>query len=388
MTRSASLPLGEYKLDMSIEGLTGLTEFTEAEYAVYGRQFDGQTNYNAPRIDFVQRGWEVALGTVRGKVYKIALYFQSENKNAVIDVSSDVMQYCQQHLGKPSEQRETLTVWDAPDGNVLLQFGKVGTMYTINMFETSKSVRTFRAETPMRKTGIRIQKLISYLLTIGFGIALSAGVAFLVHLWFPRVALFVFLAISAYWLWTGWRYAVIRDELAGENSGLSRVIQNDLSARMNETVLALGAALESGEQERNEQRQTNPDKLSLSRSQANRTTPAAKILIFNECSAETLAFLLGERFGYSVQHVSTIDDLMTGIKQARFDLIILDLCHDRCRELSEEFQKLPNKVLFLTCGEDRHSFPRSTGAEHVMQTPLDPLAFVRKVRVLLGENVQ
>jgi DNA-binding response OmpR family regulator len=112
------------------------------------------------------------------------------------------------------------------------------------------------------------------------------------------------------------------------------------------------------------------------------------ILIFNVYNAETLAFLLGERFGYSVQHVSTMDDLIAGIKEERFDLLILDLCDDHCRELAEEFQKLPNKVLFLSCGEDRHSFPRSTGAEHVMQTPLDPLKFVCTVRVLLGERLQ
>lgn len=117
-------------------------------------------------------------------------------------------------------------------------------------------------------------------------------------------------------------------------------------------------------------------------------TPAANILIFNECSAETLAFLLGERFGYSVQHVSTLDDLIAGIEKTRFDLLILDLCNVHCREMAEEFQKLPGKVLFLTCGEDRHNYPLPTGTENVMQTPLDPLAFVRKVRVLLGEHVQ
>jgi DNA-binding response OmpR family regulator len=117
-------------------------------------------------------------------------------------------------------------------------------------------------------------------------------------------------------------------------------------------------------------------------------TSAANILIFNVYSAETLAFLLGERFGYSVQHVSTMDDLMAKIQHARFELLILDLCDDYCRELAERFQKLPGKVLFLTCGEDRHSYPLPTAAEKVMQTPLEPLEFVRTVRSLLGENVQ
>ena len=143
MTNSASLPIGKYKLDMSVDGLTGLMEFSEAEYTTYGRHFQGEKNYNAPGVHFVNRRWKVALGTVEGKVYKIAFYFESDSKNTVVDVSTDVMQYCQQRLGKPTEQQETVFTWDTPDGNVVVQFGKVGSTYMINLFETSRRVRTF-----------------------------------------------------------------------------------------------------------------------------------------------------------------------------------------------------------------------------------------------------
>jgi hypothetical protein len=131
------------KLDMSIDGLTGLTEFTETEYSTYGLRFDGEKDFNAPGIEMVRRHWKVALGTVKGKVYKIALFFESDSKNTVVDVSTDVMQYLQQHLGKPSEQAETMFAWDTPDGNVVLQFGKEQTTYMINLFETSRNVRGF-----------------------------------------------------------------------------------------------------------------------------------------------------------------------------------------------------------------------------------------------------
>ncbi len=143
MTSSASLPIGKYKLDMPIDGLSGLTEFSQVEYTIYGRNFEGEKNYNAPGVEFVKRPWKVALGTVSGKVYKIAFYFESDSKNTVTDVSTDVVQFCQQRLGEPSEQQETVLIWDTPDGNVVLQFGKVGTTYMINLFETSRSVRTF-----------------------------------------------------------------------------------------------------------------------------------------------------------------------------------------------------------------------------------------------------
>lgn len=159
ITRSASLPLGKYTLDMSIDCFADLVEFTATEYAIYGRHFDGERNYNAPKIGFVKRQWEVALGTVWDKVYKIALFFESESSATVNDVSTDVMQFCLQHLGSPSEEREDLIVWDASDGNVLLQFSKVADTYVINLFETSNAVRTFTREAPMTKASGRANRI-------------------------------------------------------------------------------------------------------------------------------------------------------------------------------------------------------------------------------------
>ena len=146
MTSSASLPISKYRLDLKVEGLPGLTEFSETEYAIYGRNFEGEKNYNAPGVDFVNHNWKVALGTVWGEVYKVAYYFESESKSTVVEVSEDVLRYCQEHLGAPSEQQEAVFIWDTPDGNVVLQLGKVDTTYLINLFETSKNVKTLQAK--------------------------------------------------------------------------------------------------------------------------------------------------------------------------------------------------------------------------------------------------
>lgn len=143
LANSASLPIGKYKLDMSVDGLTGLIEFSEVEYAIYIRRFQEEKNYNAPGVEFLNHSWKVALGTVAGKVYKIALYFESDSKNTVNDVSTDLMKYCQKKFGKPSEQRDTISMWNLFDGNIVVQFGKVESTYMINLFETSRKVRTF-----------------------------------------------------------------------------------------------------------------------------------------------------------------------------------------------------------------------------------------------------
>ncbi len=43
---------------MPIEGLMGLTEFSWFEYATFGREFDGEKDYNAPSLDFLKRHLE------------------------------------------------------------------------------------------------------------------------------------------------------------------------------------------------------------------------------------------------------------------------------------------------------------------------------------------
>jgi len=75
-----SFPIGEYRLDASIDGLIGLVEFSPAEYAMMGRQFEGETNYNAPPVTFLGRPWKVMLGTVHGRIYKIAPYLEPATK--------------------------------------------------------------------------------------------------------------------------------------------------------------------------------------------------------------------------------------------------------------------------------------------------------------------
>lgn len=91
MQITASLPICQYRLDMPIDGLPGLTEFSETEYAIYGRPFESETNYNAPGIEFLGRRWSVALGTVDGVIYKVALFFETESRDTAVDVSTAVM---------------------------------------------------------------------------------------------------------------------------------------------------------------------------------------------------------------------------------------------------------------------------------------------------------
>lgn len=144
MTNSASLPIGKYRLGMLVDGLLGLSEFSRLEYRIFARNFKDHKSYHAPDVDFIKQRWTVALGTVRGEVYKIAYFFETEERSTAFAVSTEVICYCQEQLGAPSEEKKAILIWDTTDGNVVLQLGRVGTTYMINLFETSSRVRTFR----------------------------------------------------------------------------------------------------------------------------------------------------------------------------------------------------------------------------------------------------
>jgi hypothetical protein len=138
-----SFPIGNYKLN-AIADVTSLTEFSAFEYTVMGRQFEGETNYNAPPVNFLNREWKLQLGTVNGKIYKIAPFLECENRKEADLATNDTLSYCKQKMGKPSEEKSGLVVWDTADGNVVLQpLDKAG-LLGVALFLTSNAVRNFK----------------------------------------------------------------------------------------------------------------------------------------------------------------------------------------------------------------------------------------------------
>jgi hypothetical protein len=135
--------IGEYRLDATIEGLVGLVEFSPDEYAIMGRNFDGERNYNAPPVNFLGRSWKLMLGTVHGRIYKTAPYLELRNKQEANPIAMETLLYCTEQLGKPSKQETGLFIWDTSDGNVILQTAEIADGFGINLFLTSRAIRNF-----------------------------------------------------------------------------------------------------------------------------------------------------------------------------------------------------------------------------------------------------
>ena len=142
-TQRESFPIGEYKLDAVVD-VTSLTEFSATEYAVMGRQFESEKNYNAPPVNFLNRQWNLQLGTVNGKIYKIAPFLECENRKEADLATNDTLSYCKEHMGKASTENKGLVVWDTADGNVVLQpLDKAG-LLGVALFITSNAVPSFK----------------------------------------------------------------------------------------------------------------------------------------------------------------------------------------------------------------------------------------------------
>ena len=135
--------VGNYRLNDSIEGLENLNEFSNLEYQTYGREFVEEYNYNVSTVTFLGYSWKSILGTVNNRIYKIALFIESETKREANSIAMSVLNYCTGEYGKPSVQETGLFIWDAIDGNIVFQTAEIGDKLAINLFLTSNSVCNF-----------------------------------------------------------------------------------------------------------------------------------------------------------------------------------------------------------------------------------------------------
>jgi hypothetical protein len=142
-TRSqAAFAIGVYKLNDPVPN-TDLREFSDSEYQIMGRHFKTERNFNTPRVDFLGYSWNLQLGTVADKIYKIAPYLLFPTKREADAAAMAVLRYCTEQLGEPSSRKTGLLIWDVVDGNVVLQTEETAEGLTIGLFLTSSAVKGF-----------------------------------------------------------------------------------------------------------------------------------------------------------------------------------------------------------------------------------------------------
>jgi len=136
--------LGRYKLCANVRDLPGLEEFSSQDYANTPLTFRGEKIYIGDELSFLTHRWGLLVAAVNGEVYKIALAWIIRNPSEARDVVDAATNYCNQQLGNPSEKSRGLTMWNAMDGNVILQVAENMGMPSISIFATSARAGVFQ----------------------------------------------------------------------------------------------------------------------------------------------------------------------------------------------------------------------------------------------------
>ena len=138
-----SFPIGPYRLDMKIAGLSGLRELTKIEYRAVTRQFKGERIYYVPDVEHLGYHWKVMLNVVNSIVYKISAYIETKDKDLANRAVMDAFLYCKNQMGEPTKQRSEMFIWNTLDGNVSFQTNQTAEMFEINLLLTSNATRNF-----------------------------------------------------------------------------------------------------------------------------------------------------------------------------------------------------------------------------------------------------
>lgn len=137
--------LWPYRLDMKTDDLSSLTEISAAEKQALQLvvEFRNERIYHAPPANFAASSWEIMLGTVNGKVYKISALLAVGTRNSRNATWGKVDAILRTHLGTPAASTKSMLTWDTEDGNVVVNHADAAGTYAVVITLTSRAVSSF-----------------------------------------------------------------------------------------------------------------------------------------------------------------------------------------------------------------------------------------------------
>jgi len=137
--------IGVYRLDMQTPDERKLVELSQDERDALKAaiQFKGERIYHAPSAEFAGASWDVVLGAVNSRVYKVSAVLSLgtlDQRNAMWQRLDGLLR---KSLGTPASVSPIVTAWDTEDGNVVMNVGKAGGAHFIVLTLTSSGAATF-----------------------------------------------------------------------------------------------------------------------------------------------------------------------------------------------------------------------------------------------------
>jgi hypothetical protein len=135
--------IGPYRLDMNMGDVSRRVELTPAEKGALSTaiEFRGERIYHAPPADFAGTSWEIILGAVDNRVYKVSALLILKNREQRDRMWRNLDDLLRTPLGTPATAAANIIIWDTEDGNVVMN--RADAPYAVVLTLTSRAVSGF-----------------------------------------------------------------------------------------------------------------------------------------------------------------------------------------------------------------------------------------------------
>jgi len=106
-------------------------------------KFKGERICHAAPASFAGASWDVILGLVNNRIYKISALSVSNTSGEMSKLWADVGAALRPSLGLPAAAEANIRQWDTEDGNVIVNRAETGNTHAVVLTLTSRSVSTF-----------------------------------------------------------------------------------------------------------------------------------------------------------------------------------------------------------------------------------------------------
>ena len=188
------MQIGDYSLGQNVSDQPQLTEISQLEYNALPKTFVGEKILRAPDTLFLGHLWNIRIGAINDRIYKLSAQFESDNDNAVDTAYSKAIDFCTTQYGAPFLNKGGKVIgWDTPFGNIIVDRGSMLGSYYANFQVTSGSlVKESRLLMPRITTtrmivGFFFSAVSAY--SFSFSIDLLLGGLFAIY---PEICLFAY----------------------------------------------------------------------------------------------------------------------------------------------------------------------------------------------------
>jgi len=131
-------------LNAKLSSVVPLSRMRQLEQRLLGKWFRHERLCLGPDQPWLGRQWELRIASVRDSIYKVGLETISGDYEESVEFASRVHELISATFGQAEGKGEGVWIWDADDGNVVLQVAHVMEERRVMVFLTSRNAQQFQ----------------------------------------------------------------------------------------------------------------------------------------------------------------------------------------------------------------------------------------------------